>query len=87
MNYAKVGFWLGVTFSLITIGFNIYLVTLVKDLRTEIRESKSVIVDYPTERLNDMLRTVKSMENFLKTTPLVECGDYKRGNNGDRKDR
>jgi predicted PurR-regulated permease PerM len=60
------------------------LTNQVTSLRKSIQQSKKstsqvksrhIVVGYPTEKLDKIYLHVQSIERFVRTTPLVECGE------------
>jgi hypothetical protein len=70
--------WLALLLTLLLVslcGYNSYSLSVMREELQSIRGS-SIFIGYPVDKLDQMYLHINSIENFIRTTPLVECGDH-----------
>ena len=67
--------WFGLVLTLLVIGLLVWNITLTRELLLQREFDTSRVTGYPTKRLDDIWLRVSAIENYLRSTPLVECGD------------
>ena len=76
VSWTQIKWWIGLALTLVVIVLLVWNILLTKQLLVRTEGETSKVTGYSTKRLDTMWMKINSIEAFIRTTPLVECGDH-----------